>query len=415
MEDEHQRKRLAVEVHPPKSVEPIDNVESSYEPVPPERSEPAEATEVMETGAGDAAGAPFLSQALYTTFASGGMYHSLVMDNSGNVYASGSCARGQTGIVASNEENQIPFFTLIPDLPAIVSISCGECYSACVDYQGNLWTFGANESAQLGFARPSSVYQPTRVPDLPPMRSVYCGHSHVLCVSKDAQLWAFGENKKGQLGLGCLNTQTKPIKVPNVPNVETAACGMSHSMLVSEEGKLYVAGWNYHWQLGLPESSRGLQQMTFVQVPDVPIVKDVSCGAFHSLFLDVDCQVWGAGYNQFGQLGKLTESFPHFQQVKFSQGVVVKIACGWFHSILLTTEGNLFGMGGNTDGCLGLSDKVDRDDITPIKDVSCITSISSGGFQSIVRSANEIWVFGKNDCSQLGLGYTKPNVQPTPT
>ena len=86
---------------------------------------------------------------------------------------------------------------------------------------------------------------------------------------------------------------------------------------------------------------------------------------------------------------------------------VKTIACSDNHSVCLDYEGIEYGQ-------LGLGDTNDR--YKPIKhpSLSNIIDISNGGYHSIVKTSNnEIYAFGYNEYSQLGI-KTKDKNQTTP-
>ena len=75
-----------------------------------------------------------------------------------------------------------------------------------------------------------------------------------------------------------------------------------------------------------------------------------------------------------------------------------------FHSICVDTNSALYIFGKNEYGQLGLGDTGNR--IKPVKhpSLSNIIDVSSGGNHTFVKTSNnEIYAFGKNEYSQLGI------------
>jgi alpha-tubulin suppressor-like RCC1 family protein len=86
------------------------------------------------------------------------------------------------------------------------------------------------------------------------------------------------------------------------------------------------------------------------------LVKDISTGYSHSLFLTVEGLIYGTGRNDLGQLGDGTRTTRSiFAPVAVNIPNIVKISSGAYFSIFLTQEGKIFGFGQNnvkTNFCL---------------------------------------------------------------
>ena len=100
-------------------------------------------------------------------------------------------------------------------------------------------------------------------------------------------------------------------------------------------------------------------------VPEAVAVRELSCGADHTLLLGYDGRVFVRGKNDYGQLGlaKLPPStglFPstidrvvvRFTELEISGGAVSTIACGGFSSAALNEDG-LWIWGSNSHGQTG--------------------------------------------------------------
>ena len=77
--------------------------------------------------------------------------------------------------------------------------------------------------------QPKQVKMPGKV------THVACGYYHTAAVTQDGQLYTFGENESSQQGLGAGRTQdvTKPTKT-NIPGkVLAVACGSAHTVALS--------------------------------------------------------------------------------------------------------------------------------------------------------------------------------------
>ncbi len=102
---------------------------------------------------------------------SAGAYHSLVLNNMGEVYSFGANNNGRLGLGNSYHEN-IP--KLIPTLKNIISISTGYYHSLALDRDGKVYGFGSNTSARLGLTD-DTLFIPTLIPTLENIISISAG------------------------------------------------------------------------------------------------------------------------------------------------------------------------------------------------------------------------------------------------
>ena len=67
-------------------------------------------------------------------------------------------------------------------------------------------------------------------------------------------LYTFGYNDSGQLGLGDTTNRNTPTKV-GTDTWKAVAGGNYHSLAIDSDGYLYTFGWNYYGQLGLGDTT----------------------------------------------------------------------------------------------------------------------------------------------------------------
>ena len=86
----------------------------------------------------------------------------------------------------------------------ITALSCGDEHTAVVTSSGRIFTFGSNESGQLGLGHNNNVIKPSCVKSIKPdrVRAVACGKGHTILATESAKLFGFGSNTEGQLGIG---------------------------------------------------------------------------------------------------------------------------------------------------------------------------------------------------------------------
>ena len=144
---------------------------------------------------------------------------------------------------------------------------------------------------------------------------------------------------------------------------------------------------------------------------NVPSVLSVACGEYHTIVICTDGTIFSWGRNDMGQLGhedRTSIPFPR-QVMAMAKKICIKAACGGQHSMVLTDANKIYGWGSNVYGQLGMNipDRlVMTPDIVPSLRRSGACHLVCGYSHSVALLKNEqIYVWGRNDCGQLGLGH----------
>nr|XP_027205352.1 RCC1 and BTB domain-containing protein 2-like [Dermatophagoides pteronyssinus] len=128
---------------------------------------------------------------------------------------------------------------------------------------------------------------------------IACGYYHLLLLRKDGIVFAFGYNKYGQL-TGNSDSSYFTLVNTGLKNVKIIACGAGHCLALTNTNEIYSWGWNEYGQLGLGDTNNR-RTPSLVSFPDGSIdspIKNIVAGAWHSLFLLEDGQIFGCGYGQ---------------------------------------------------------------------------------------------------------------------
>lgn len=101
----------------------------------------------------------------YTQVAAG-EFHSLALDEDGNIWSWGDNRQGQLGIgaypLAISEPVMLEPFTRAP----IRKIDAGRCFSLALDYEGTVYTWGCQTAFSSGGSSPNMVPNPTPIEDI---------------------------------------------------------------------------------------------------------------------------------------------------------------------------------------------------------------------------------------------------------
>uniref|UniRef100_A0A8C4X2D4 Regulator of chromosome condensation 2 n=1 Tax=Eptatretus burgeri TaxID=7764 RepID=A0A8C4X2D4_EPTBU len=283
-------------------------------------------------------------------------------------------------------KNQVPFRNIGQNLWSphrysgllrvpVSRVITGPCsaHNLLITTQGKVYSWGRGEKGQLGHGDTSRVEIPKPLEALQEQVVVdgACGRSHTLCLTEEGTVFAFGENRLGQLGLG---NQTDAVPSPTQISytgkpIVRVACGAEFSMVLDCKGGLYSFGCPEYGQLGhnsdgrfvvrsqrtefacglaprriafFLEKTRGGQVLPVSNV----LVKDMACGANHTLALDVHKRVFSWGFGGYGRLGHAEprdEMVPRFVKALDRPGHgVARICAGFSCSLAVLDSGSLY-------------------------------------------------------------------------
>lgn len=267
----------------------------------------------------------------------------MILDENGNLLASGCNTKGQLGIGSKETKATI---TKVNDSNVFMDVACGWDSSAAIDMNGRVFVWGSNAFGQLGYnskALPCFL-QPTKL-DLPANETVtkitfglrhmciLCtngtiyitgkwkdstnfyaiqhndsvfyrlqsesqtitdissGSSHVLCAT-ERSVHGFGDNKFDQC---------TPVTVSASETIKHIRSGWTHNGLQTNTGKVFLWGRNTYGQLanGNVEKSREMVRLTGIAED----LSDFYLGSEHGLALTVNGHVYTWGWNEHANCG----------------------------------------------------------------------------------------------------------------
>ncbi|CAK4674811.1 unnamed protein product [Aphanomyces euteiches] len=212
-----------------------------------------------------------------------GREHTLALCESGQLMAFGAGYGGRCG-VGTEDDVELP--TLVEVDPSIrfVAVDAGECHSAAIDDDGNVYTWGFGGSGALGRGNLENDLVPTVVPLLK-AQSIGCGAYHTVAIMLNGSVYGWGDALAGQLGdiavtLGEMRTTPHKITVSQV-SAARVSCGSFTTAILSTAGEVY------HW--GSPEAGNGapLNKRDAcpmkVEMPNGIEMGTFSCGAYQMI------------------------------------------------------------------------------------------------------------------------------------
>ena len=290
----------------------------------------------------------------YIVKASAGKHHSIVqtynsLNHSTRVWAFGSNQFGQLGCkYNAYTDNFISAPCLIRsngnfDASSVLSMAAGDTHSALLDKNGRVFLFGSDSHGQLGTGSHWNAtgqyadYIPRQLNSISGSirwRMVILGSQHTVVIGSNIesssdtsskQVWAFGSNEFGQLGTSGNQeadyANPVPQRVSDDVNAswETGCAGSGHTLLLDNKQRLWATGFNGYGQAGVSGQEHEIHHLhgfhrvgvTLSRSQEVTAVheeftseqvREVACGAYHSLVLTEQGNLWSFGLNLFGQL-----------------------------------------------------------------------------------------------------------------
>ncbi len=193
-----------------------------------------------------------------------------------------------------------------------------------------------------------------------------------------------------------------PVQIGSATNWVSVYTGTSISYAINSNGELYGWGDNTYGKLGVGDNldRSGPTQITAAGVTSW---SQVSVGENRfALFLASNGTLWGAGYNQFGELGiGVTGYRSSPSQIS---GTWTNFTAYGFGGLGIKSNGSLWSWGRNIYGELGLNIPQTRSSPTQVG-TSSWTQVSAGPCHVMaIRSDNTLWGWGDNTYGQLAIG-----------
>ena len=355
--------------------------------------------------------------------------HSLAMDENGGILASGRGNYGQLGNGVREHSAtpvQVKDSTGSASFSDVVAVAAGAGFSLALKEDGTLWTWGV-ATGFLTSSGDSHSDIPIQVKDedgqpLTGIVSVSAKGGHWLALKSDGTVWSWGGNESGQLGNGeTENVYTHAVQVRNadgtpLEDVAAVAAGAYHSMALKTNGSVWSWGKNENGQLG----NQSTENATYpVLVNSVAGVEQIAAGEFHSMCMKSDGSVWAWGRNQYGQLGDNTRNSSLIPvQVKGESGVgfltgVKQIAAGNGFSAALLSDGRVMTWGHNYAYQLGDGTQQSKNAPVYVLDSMGLGEMEnvcelSAGFDTLLLKTEDgnCWINGTNTYGAFGDGKT---------
>jgi alpha-tubulin suppressor-like RCC1 family protein len=301
---------------------------------------------------------------------------------------------------------------------SFVEIGCGYLLTMARKADGSIWSWGFNDSGQLGQGDSGAgTYHssPVSVIGNHSFVQLSVGTDHIQCRKADGSIWGWGNNTAwGEL---CLQVEgyivPTQIGIPRALDLYATLSDNIPTYSVVErqlDGTLLSWGYNQYGQLGDNTNSDSFS--TPVSVVGGHSFVQIE-GSDTKVALKSDGSVWCWGYNQYGQLGDNTIVSKSSPVSVVGNHSFIEVSAYTNHTVARKADGSVWSWGYNQYGQLGDNSQINRSSPVSVVGNSFIKISAGGLYRTIALKADgSVWCWGYNGVGELGVGDINPRSSP---
>lgn len=332
-----------------------------------------------------------------------GGFSNLALKRDGTVWAWGFNIYGQLGL---GHNNDVALPAQIGGLADVTGIAVCRNYSGCgaaLKRDGSVWTWGNNQSGQLGDGARSNRSTPAKIAVTNVTRLV-AGAEFLFAERADGSVWAWGRNSEGELADGTTANRLVPAAVAALQGYRRVAGGLYHALGVAPDGSLRAWGQNTAGEVGDGSKTQRTTPVAVSGAPSNPQM--VLGGQWFSIAVDGDGGLWAWGENSAGQLGRGMLGTVRPQARKIPGLSATRLAAGRAHSLALSGDGTISAWGSNASGQLGVAGVTSSAAPQTVAGLKATALAACDSHSLALTAGGEAYAWGGNQYGQLGDATT---------
>eukprot|EP00941_MAST-03F_sp_MAST-3F-sp1_P003078 g3078.t1 len=227
-----------------------------------------------------------------------GHHHCLAVSSAGEVYTWGSSRSGQCGTGQYSSEST-PFRLDTISTDACLDVKAGAEHSIALTASGELIVFGGNRTGALGTGDKKHRLRPVKLQALRnvTIATLSTGAHHTVAVGTNGLVYSFGANNSGQLGVGDRTIRTLPSVVEKLRDLKfeqgvawsSVVCGSQHSLVLGYDkaGEVVLYGWgsNMNGQLAIKKCTQKILRPVKLEIKNDSLqVETIFAGGNQTFF-----------------------------------------------------------------------------------------------------------------------------------
>lgn len=266
-----------------------------------------------------------------------------------------------------------------------------------IDETGNLWMWG-QDFYDKDFNRGEDIQTPTQITTGTKFVSVVPGSNCFYALDENGSLWGAGKDDGALLW----DKETKPTRLLPEKYFTSIHGGSISTFAIDVQGKLW--GWGNSLICGLTNDTRGaiVMQGYPIEIETSVAYEQIAVTTLSTsaLALDENGELWGWGFNEYGQINDSMQPWYTPRQVMENLRFA-KVSCKDGSTLAIDTEGNLWEWG----NCLSGEKHFRTERIRQVMPGKTFKEVEAGiSVSYAIDTDGTLWSWGKSLRGLLGTG-----------